>query len=55
MYNLNKMFPENRLSPVVELGCVAVAAVLSVVALAGYAVFKISEYVCDLGRTIWVK
>ena len=50
MYNLNKMFPEKRLSPVVELGCVAVAAVLSVAALAGYGVWKIGQFICNLGR-----
>ena len=55
MNNLNNMFPKRQISPAAEFGCICLAAVLATAAVIGYAVFKISEYVCDLGRTIWVK
>jgi len=50
MNNLNNMFPKRQISPAAEFGCICLAAVLATAALVGYGVFKISEYVCDLGR-----
>jgi len=42
--------PRQQISPAAEFGCICLAAVLATAAVIGYGVWKISDWVCKLGR-----
>ena len=53
--NINNMFPKRKMSPAAEMLCVCLAAASIPFVIVGFAVFKTSKWVCDLGRTMWAK
>ena len=50
MNNINNMFPKRQMSPAAEMLCVCLAAASIPFVIVGYAVFKLSEWTCKLGR-----
>ena len=48
--NINNMFPKRQMSPAAELFCVCLAAASIPFVIVGLAVYKISEWACDLGK-----
>ena len=47
---MSNWYPDKKMSPAAELACVCLAAASIPFVLVGYGVWKVGQFICDLGR-----